>query len=61
MTDDCVRTRVRSDAGWIDFQDYFVRQQCRPVVRELAFEGADKARPQPDIMATLQAARCAPS
>jgi len=48
-----VRTRVRSDDGWIDFQDYFVRQQCRPVVRELAFDGANKARPQPDIMATL--------
>ena len=54
MSDDRVRTRVRSDGGWIDFQDYFVRQQCRPVVRELAFDGADKARPQPDIMATLE-------
>ena len=40
MSDDRVRTRVRGDAGWIDFQDYFVRQQCRPVVRELAFDGA---------------------
>ena len=27
MSDDRVRTRVRADAGWIDFQDYFVRQQ----------------------------------
>ena len=53
MTDDRVRTRVRSDDGWIDFQDYFVRQQCRPVVRELAFDGVEKARAQPDIMATL--------
>ena len=53
MSDDRVRTRVRSDAGWIDFQDYFVRQQCRPVVRELAFEGVALARPQADIMAAL--------
>jgi LPPG:FO 2-phospho-L-lactate transferase len=53
MSDDRVRTRVRSDGGWIDFQDYFVLQQCRPVVQELAFDGVDKARPQPDIMATL--------
>jgi LPPG:FO 2-phospho-L-lactate transferase len=57
MSDDRVRTRVRSDDGWIDFQDYFVRQQCRPFVRELVFEGADKARPQPDIIATLQSGR----
>jgi LPPG:FO 2-phospho-L-lactate transferase len=54
MSDDKVRTRVRSDDGWIDFQDYFVRQQCRPVVRELAFEGVSKARPQPDVMAALK-------
>jgi LPPG:FO 2-phospho-L-lactate transferase len=49
-----VRTRVRSDDGWIDFQDYFVRQQCRPVVRELAFAGASDARPQAGVIATLR-------
>ena len=53
MSDDRVRTRVRSDDGWIDFQDYFVRQQCRPVVRELAFDGAATARPQPEVMTAL--------
>src|SRR4029077_8773824 len=57
MSDDRVRTRVRSDGGWIDFQDYFVRQQCRPIVRELAFDGVDKARPQPDIIATLKSGK----
>jgi LPPG:FO 2-phospho-L-lactate transferase len=55
MSDDRVRTRVRSDSGWLDFQDYFVRQQCRPTVHELVFEGADKARPQAEIIAALQA------
>ena len=54
MSDDRVRTRVRSDAGWIDFQDYFVRQQCRPVVHELAFDGVTRARPQADIVAALR-------
>ena len=53
MSDDRVRTRVLSDTGWIDFQDYFVRQQCRPVVRQLAFEGAATARPQAEAMAAL--------
>ena len=57
MSDDRVRTRVRSDDGWIDFQDYFVRQQWRPVVRELAFDGVDEARPQPDIIATLKSSK----
>ena len=54
MSDDRVRTRVRSDEGWLDFQDYFVRQQCRPIVRELVFEGADKARAQPEVIAALK-------
>ena len=53
MSDDRVRTRVRGEEGWIDFQDYFVRQQCRPVVYELAFDGVTLARPQADIVAAL--------
>jgi LPPG:FO 2-phospho-L-lactate transferase len=53
MSDDRVRTRLRSDEGWIDFQDYFVRQQCRPIVHELAFDGASLARPHADIVAAL--------
>src|SRR5271166_640168 len=31
MSDDIVRTRVKTDRGWLDFQDYFVRYQCGPV------------------------------
>src|SRR5271156_4433427 len=54
MSDDRVRSRVRGDAGWIDFQDYFVRQQCRPVVHELAFDGVTLARPHADITAALR-------
>jgi LPPG:FO 2-phospho-L-lactate transferase len=53
MSDQPVRTRVRDATGWIDFQDYFVRQQCRPVVRELAFQGAATARPLPALLAAL--------
>jgi LPPG:FO 2-phospho-L-lactate transferase len=54
VTDDRLRTRLRTDEGWLDFQDYFVRLQCRPAVRELAFEGAEEARPQPDLLAALR-------
>ena len=53
VTDDRLRTRLRTDEGWLDFQDYFVRLQCRPQVRELAFEGAADARPHPDLLAAL--------
>ena len=53
MTDDSVRTRVRTDAGWLDFQDYFVRERCVPAVRELAYLGAEAAQALPDAVATL--------
>ena len=53
MSDDQVRTRLRTDAGWLDFQDYFVRLRCEPIVRELAFAGAGDARPHPDFLAAL--------
>ena len=53
MTDDRVRTRVLVEEGWIEFQEYFVHRQCRPVVRELAFDGAASAHPHPDFLAAL--------
>ena len=55
MSDDPVRTRIRSDEGWIDFQDWFVRQRAAPVVRAIDFAGAATARPQPEVLAALRA------
>src|SRR5262245_25848467 len=53
MSDDRVRTRLRTSEGWLDFQDYFVRRRCVPVVHELAYDGAASARPHPDVLAAL--------
>jgi LPPG:FO 2-phospho-L-lactate transferase len=53
MSDDPVRTLLRTDEGWIDFQEYFVRRRCEPVVHELAFHGASTARAQPEFLAAL--------
>jgi LPPG:FO 2-phospho-L-lactate transferase len=66
MSDDPVRTRLRTDEGWLDFQDYFVRLQCRPVALEIEFAGAATARAQPDFLnalgeATLRAVIICPS
>ncbi len=54
MSDDTVSTRVGTEEGWLDFQDYFVRLQCRPVVREIAFQGAATAKAQPDFLEVLR-------
>lgn len=54
MSDDPVRTRVRTEEeGWLDFQDYFVRRQAGPTVRELVFAGAEAARPHPGFLSAL--------
>jgi len=53
MTDDPVRTRLLTDQGWLDFQDYFVHRHCEPVVSELQFQGAGAARAHPDFLAAL--------
>ena len=53
MSDDRLRTRVRTADGVLDFQDYFVGKHCEPVVEKIMFEGADKARPLPAFLAAL--------
>ena len=44
MTDDRVRTIVRSGGQTLPFQDYFVRLQCAVPVSSLSFEGASEAK-----------------
>lgn len=53
MSDQPVRTRLRTAEGWLDFQDYFVRLRCEPVISDLQFTGAAEARPHPAFLAAL--------
>jgi LPPG:FO 2-phospho-L-lactate transferase len=53
MSDDPVRTKVRTSTGWLDFQNYFVEHKCAPAVTELAFAGAQSAKAHPDFLAAL--------
>ena len=53
MTDDVVRTRLRTKEGRLDFQDYFVRRRCAPRVLEVIYDGAAAARAHADVLAAL--------
>jgi len=53
MSDDPVRTKVETEDGVLDFQRYFVAEQCRPVARAIGFAGAREARPSPGFAAAL--------
>lgn len=53
MTDDPLRTFVRTEIGRLSFQDYFVRHQCRPAVTAIEFDGEDKAEPNVGVLDAL--------
>lgn len=54
MTDDRVRTVVETEAGLLDFQQYFVRESCEPVVRSLQFQGAGQAKAAEGALEALE-------
>jgi LPPG:FO 2-phospho-L-lactate transferase len=53
MSDAPVRTQIETDAGWLDFQHYFVREQCRPVARSIRFAGTPGAKPSTGLAEAL--------
>lgn len=55
MSDETVATIVQTETGPLAFQDYFVRDQCAPVVTGFAFDGLARARPQCRILDALRA------
>jgi LPPG:FO 2-phospho-L-lactate transferase len=52
-TDDRLRTRLETDAGLLDFQDYFVRRRQEPVVIGIRLEGLESARPTDAVLAAI--------
>ncbi len=59
MSDQPVRTRLRGSDGWLDFQDYFVRQRCEPVIDAIEYVGADIAQPAPGVIDSITSKHCA--
>src|SRR5258706_5817076 len=57
MTDSPVRTEVRADDGWLDFQTYFVGREQQPTVHEVRFGGAAEAAPTPEVLASFDTLR----
>jgi len=54
MADAAVRTQVRTDEGWLDFQEYFVHLRQGPDVREVRFAG--DLSPTPQVLDAVEAA-----
>jgi len=56
MTDDEVRTEVRTGDGWLEFQEYFVHRHQAPEVHAVRFVGADRSTASPEVLAAIEAA-----
>jgi LPPG:FO 2-phospho-L-lactate transferase len=56
MTDHDVRTEVKVDEGWIDFQDYFVARHQEPEVRDVRFQGIGSANATKEVRAAIEGA-----
>jgi LPPG:FO 2-phospho-L-lactate transferase len=55
-TDDPVHTKVQTPDGWLAFQEYFVRERCKPPVYDVRFDGAESASATPEVLSALDAA-----
>ncbi len=56
MADEPVRTEVRTDDGWLEFQEYFVHRHQEPTVHEVRFHGIEDAEATPEVIAAIGAA-----
>jgi LPPG:FO 2-phospho-L-lactate transferase len=54
MSDDSVSTQLLArDGEWLDFQEYFVRRRCEPIIERIRFFGSADARPTPGLLPAL--------
>ena len=56
MSDDRVRTMIRTPRGKLPFQTYFVRNQAKDTVIGVQFDGAAEARPAPGLLKAIREA-----
>lgn len=50
MSDDPVRTELRTVSGWLSLEEFFVRERCEPEVLEVQYRGAETAKPAPGVL-----------
>ena len=55
-TDDQLRTKIQTEDGELDFQEWFVARAHRDRVTGVRFEGAETARPAPGVLEAIERA-----
>lgn len=57
VTNDRLRTKIRTEDGVIDFQEYFVRRRTEGHAWEVIPDGAEAARPAPGVIEAIREAQ----
>ena len=53
-TNDVVKTKLLTENGWLNFQQYFVREKCVPKISKIKFDGIEKAVPTKESISSLK-------
>ena len=53
MTDEPVRTHVRTAGGWLEFQEWFVGRRHADPALEVRFDGIEQAHPTPEVLRAI--------
>lgn len=53
VTNDRLRTRIRTDDGVLDFQEYFVKHRTEGHAWEIIFDGAKESSPAPGVIDSI--------
>ena len=53
-TNDIVKTKLLTENGWLNFQQYFVREKCVPKISKIKFDGIEKAVPTKESISSLK-------
>jgi LPPG:FO 2-phospho-L-lactate transferase len=57
MSEDPVRTWIRTTTGWQPFQEFMIRGRAEGIVEGLEFRGAEQATPSAEALAAIAGAR----
>ena len=53
-TNDIIKTKLLTKDGWLNFQQYFVREKCIPKIYKIKFDGIEKAVPTKESISSLK-------
>ena len=56
VTNDRLRTKIRTDDAVLDFQEYFVKRRTEGHAWEIIFDGAEAATPAPGVIESIRSA-----